>query len=284
MTIDNFIPAQKTDVSVQKESNEKFQPIGSFDSTSADFNADYHQARGTRTQSADGKVTNHLSDLKIDNSSTDVTPHSIYSADEFRQRSQSIFSKIDRNGDGLLTNLELTYAGSSKNFDQKNQQVIEALKRNQDRFEILSDDEFGDDSGIAMEDLDQLAGLDDRTKRYEQDSPIENWFGHSNNFVHVDADGDGYLSKGEIETRLTEKSVNTQELIALERMRRSYDELMAQSNDEWGTENSGISRQDINTLVTLRQRTRHEIDAATNALAVAHRVHSRQHKHENTAG
>lgn len=103
-------------------------------------------------------------------------------------------------------------------------------------------------------------------------------------FSKVDRDGDGYVSNNEIETRLNSKKIDKLEANALERMRTTYAELMNQSNDEWGSENNGISRADINTLVTSRQQTAHEIDAAKHALNVMHRVHKQQHPYENTAG
>ncbi len=214
---------------------------------------------------------------------TNVEAHSIYSSDELRQRSQSVFFKVDRNSDGLLTNLELTDAASNKDFNSVDFQVIESLLQNHDRIKTLSDDEWGTETGIAMEDLDHFAGLDERSKRHEIDAPIEAWFGHSNNFAQVDTDADGYVSSGEIETRLNSKKIDKLEVNALERMKTTYAELMNQSNDEWGAENNGISRADINAHVTGRQQTAREIDAAKHALNVMHRVHKQQHSDENTA-
>lgn len=284
MTVDKLGTLQKSDVSLHEKSEGGFKPLALDDVTTMYSNADYHKTQSTAAEASKEKIASQFGSLKIENSATDAEAHSIYSSDEFRQRSESIFSKVDRDGDGLLSDFELTNSANSKRFDSKDVQVIESLRQNQDRFKTLSDNEWGDETGIAMEDVDQLAGLDERAKRYEIDAPIEAWFGHSNNFAQVDADGDGYVSNNEIETRLNSKKIDKLEANALERMRTTYAELMNQSNDEWGSENNGISRADINAHVTGRQQTAREIDAAKHALNVMHRVHKQQHPDENAAG
>ncbi len=284
MTIDKLSTLQKADASLHEKSEGGFKSLALDDVTTIYSNADYRKLQSTTTEASSTKIANHFGGLKIENSAADGESHSIYSSDEFRQRAQSIFSKVDSDGDGILSNLELTNSSSSKRFDSKDLQIIESLRQNQGRFKSLTDNEWGDETGIAMEDLDHLAGLDERSKRYELDGPVEAWFGHSNNFVQVDADGDGYVSNSEIEARLNSKKIDNPEAKALERMKTTYAELMNQSNDEWGTENNGISRADINAHVTGRQQTAREIDAAKHALNVAHRAHKQQHPDENTVG
>lgn len=97
---------------------------------------------------------------------------------------------------------------------------------------------------------------------------------------HVDADGDGYLTRNEIDSRLNNKAISKPEAAALERMRSSYDSLMAQSNDERGTKNSGTTRRDIDTLVRERHTTRLDVDTMLRALTTTHEVHAGQAVHE----
>jgi hypothetical protein len=283
MTIDNLGYAQKADVPLQGERKD-FKPALA-DLASSESNADYQRARATTIDKTNSTVASQFGGLKIENRATDITAHYVGSAEEFRKRGQDVFSKVDRDHDGVLDGAELSRASVSKDFSSNDRQVIEAMWRNSGGISLLSDDEVGgDESGVSMRDLDQFAGLDARAKRYKEDAPIETWFGHSNNFVHVDADGDGYLTRDEIGARLNDKKISRQEASALQRMRTSYDALMAESNDEWGRENSGITRRDIDTLVRERQVTAREADTMNRVLTTMHQVHSRQSVHDNKVG
>lgn len=283
MTIDKFAYAPKADASAQFDGidgKDSMKQTVLVDLASSTTNADYHKAQTAMRGKSDANVAAQIGDLKIYNTATDMS-ETIGSAEEFRRRSQGVFSKVDRDHDGVLSSTELSSASTRKSFSPKDQQVIESMARNIGAISMLSDDEIGPvASGVSMSDLDQFAGLDERAKTYEKDSPIENWFGHSNMLRHVDADGDGYLTRNEIDARLNNKAISKPEAAALERMRSSYDSLMAQSNDEWGTENSGVTRRDIDTLVRERQTTRLDVETMQRALTATREVHARQAVHE----
>ncbi len=65
-----------------------------------------------------------------------------------------------------------------------------------------------------------------------------------NEFPKFDADEDGFLTKEEL-TKAMENEQDELTRRGLERLIANYDSTMARSNDEWGFENFGVTRDDL---------------------------------------
>lgn len=67
-------------------------------------------------------------------------------------------------------------------------------------------------------------------------------------FKTVDGNGDGFMDKGEIEAAQKDKVFWAQYAFTFKYLGDKYDDLQKLSNDEWFSEDNGISRGDINAL------------------------------------
>lgn len=123
----------------------------------------------------------------------------------------------------------------------EDRKALEILQKRSDEIEELADDEFGDENdGITRADLKEFRDL---SERY-QDASDMSLYEHQK-FEITDADKDGFLSASELDTAIDKAAPDSREKKVLEKMRADYERLQGASNDEWGFDNSGISKDDL---------------------------------------
>jgi len=160
---------------------------------------------------------------------------------------ERLFDQLDRDSDGYLSESELAHAVQSEKYTGKDAQVVAALYRNQDDLEELSNDEFGDENdGITRADLKQFdKDRDEIQTEWQQIGRARAWLDKDDNFKKVDTDSDDYLTKSEIEKALERTDLTANERTSLEFLRDNVDDLEEASNDEFGDENDGITKDDL---------------------------------------
>ena len=167
--------------------------------------------------------------------------------EDFTKESLRLFGKIDKDGDGYLSESELASAVQSEEFRGKDAQVVAALYKSQDDIEELSNDEFGDENdGITKADLEKLEELRQKNaKELEQTARAAVFLDKDDNFKKIDSDGDTFLTKSEISKALERQDLTNEERVSLEFLRDHVDDIEEAHNDETGDENDGITRKDL---------------------------------------
>jgi Ca2+-binding EF-hand superfamily protein len=150
---------------------------------------------------------------------------------------QKNFDKIDRSADGWVTAAEID-AYAKENAAKLSNSELEALRKVKEKistFEDHSNDELGyENDGITKADL---SGIQKKFGIYDY---------AQKNFDKLDHDGDGHVTVGEIDAFIKFKGkVGEQEQTILNNLRKSVGDIEEISNDEWGDENDGFSRYDL---------------------------------------
>lgn len=186
------------------------------------------------------------------------------------------YDKLDGNGDGFVTESDLdAYSNARHNLTAEEKLNLKYLRENVSNIEEYANDELGDENdGITRADvtdaLIELGSIDarsdcktaDAAKPAEAGKPADAKAGNKTEervadsgldylrkrFASVDEDGDNYVTKSEIDKYVkdNEKTLTSAETLALKRLGSKVDDLEEMYNDEFGDENDGITRQDIN--------------------------------------
>lgn len=166
---------------------------------------------------------------------------------EIREKMFVEFGVIDTDGDNFLTEEELAAAAvDEKKFDAETREMIEALLRQREEIQDLSNDRWGSEGmGISRNDIREL---DKANEEYVAAKRMEEFAQH--HFDELDYDGDGFISADEIDQALDALPGMTEEHQKeykenLDRMRDKLDGIEGASNDETGFENDGITRKDL---------------------------------------
>jgi Ca2+-binding EF-hand superfamily protein len=155
------------------------------------------------------------------------------------------FNELDSNRDGFINNGEIETAMQNPCYSGRDAQALVALHRQQGQIEELSNDEWGyENDGITRSDATEL-GRQATSLRNEinQDANTANY--GTEHFGTLDADHNGYINDTEISRALNDSALPAQDRAALEHMRDQYQQIERAHNDEFGRENSGISRGDL---------------------------------------
>lgn len=166
---------------------------------------------------------------------------------EFVKESERLFSQLDEDSDGYLSEGELANAVEGDKYTAKDAQIVAALYRNQDDLEERSNDEWGDENdGITRDDLAQFDKDRDKIQSdWLQTARANVFLGKDDNFKKIDTDSDEYLTKSEIKKALERTDLTEDERVSLEFLKDNVDDLEEASNDEWGDENDGITKDDL---------------------------------------
>lgn len=153
--------------------------------------------------------------------------------------------RLDADGDGFVSESEVDAAMKDKSFTGQDAQLVAVLKKHQDDLEELSNDETGDENdGVTAADI---AKFDEMQKNivpeYNANKNMTNY--GTENFSKLDADGDGFLTNSELEEALKDSSLKDNEKQAIERMKKQIANIEEASNDEWGDESKGITKEDL---------------------------------------
>ncbi len=167
--------------------------------------------------------------------------------ENFVTESERLFSQLDEDGDGYLSEGELADAVEGDKYTGKDAQIVAALYKNEDDLEERSNDELGDENdGITRADLKQFDKDRDKIQSdWQQTGRARVFLDKDDNFKKVDTDSDDYLTKSEIEKALERTDLTKDERVSLEFLRDNVDDLEEASNDEFGDENDGITKADL---------------------------------------
>lgn len=167
--------------------------------------------------------------------------------EDFTKESLRLFDKLDKDGDGYLSESELATAVQSDEYKGRDAQVVAALYKAQDDIEELSNDELGDENdGITKADLAKLEEVrQNNQKELEQTARARAFLDKDDNFKKIDSDGDTFLTKSEISKALERQDLTPEERVSLEFLRDHVSDIEEAHNDETGDENDGITRKDL---------------------------------------
>lgn len=170
-------------------------------------------------------------------------PRGMRTASEFLENAKNMFDRIDSDRDGFLTEEELDMALRQPCLTSDERKTIQILRKRLDSFEELSNDESGDeDDGITRDDLKEFGEV---IRTHERAMAFEKFA--KEKFDLVDKDRDGFIDRDELEEayRNPNPKLSKEDRAVLEEMRRDFSNLEDISNDEWGPENDGITKDDL---------------------------------------
>ncbi|MBI3928265.1 MAG: hypothetical protein HY319_22160 [Armatimonadetes bacterium] len=199
-----------------------------------------------------------------------------------RTEAESGFAQWETDGDGHLSRAEIDQAAVTARNDSE-RATLATLQRQRSNLEELSNDELGDEnSGVTRSDLRRLQQQPEaREEHARQVRRIQESRDYTGGFVERsrqqfdgwDRDANGYLSQSELDHAGRTNPDDAAALDTLQAHRRDLEEL---SNDEWGDENNGVSRADLDELE--RRRVTGNTDPA------AARVHQSYEERRHTYG
>lgn len=179
------------------------------------------------------------------------TPPDSVSIREFGKETQALFPKIDIDHDKNLTHDELVDASNNKQLSPKEQQIVAGLMELEEEIKDLHNDRLGKEKGISVRDLQKLDGMINEV-RQDYRGAVQSALAFANErlFDSIDTNSNGLLSKKELKDALE----NRDDLRRGQRAALRYDlknagKIMEISNDEFGDENSGISKADLKGLL-----------------------------------
>ncbi|MBY0552076.1 MAG: hypothetical protein K2W95_32630 [Candidatus Obscuribacterales bacterium] len=151
------------------------------------------------------------------------------------------FDRVDADKDGFLSEEEFETALKDQCLRGEDRKAVELMQKHQNEIEERSNDEFGDENnGVTRADLKEFRDL---SERYEDASDMSIY--GKQKFDSADTDKDGFLSASELGKAIDNAAENSDDKKVLEKMRSDYERLQGASNDEWGFDNSGISKDDL---------------------------------------
>lgn len=241
-------PAQGTEGAGRPSSTstEQASAVGSKESSS---DADKATGKVSPQEVAVAKLLKQLADSSAVTGTASADQKSDTAAlatSDFAKRAQSLFPKIDKDGDGVLSTQELSGALQDQQFKGQDAQVVAALYQNRDALSGLSNDQWGSESGVTISDLNRFEEVEKkRSASYGPAMAARDWMSNDENFKKVDTDGDGFASKGELEKAMQQSNLSDSDRQVLSFMLGNYDTLQSASDDEIGFENDGITRADL---------------------------------------
>ncbi|MBZ0188417.1 MAG: hypothetical protein K8F91_19370, partial [Candidatus Obscuribacterales bacterium] len=153
-----------------------------------------------------------------------------------------LIERVDTDGDGFLSKKEVVAGVKNHDIEREEAILLCVIKSNLSDIEELSNDETGDENdGATRKDIMKV--LDDLIDYNEKTSVA--WavgdYGQEH-FQILDKDKDGFLTESEVRTG---KGSTEEEIEALRNMRRLFNDIQSASNDEWGTDNNGLTKSDL---------------------------------------
>ena len=170
---------------------------------------------------------------------------------DFALEAQTLLPKLDLNHDSNLSHDELVAASQNEQFKGKDKQTIAGLMAGEDWIKELNNDRLGKEKGISVRDLQKL---DQKIHELEGDfrGAFRSSIALSNEklFDTIDTNNDSLLSKKELKEALQNRDdLRPWERSAIRYSLENVGEIEEISNDEFGDENSGISKKDVEGLL-----------------------------------
>ncbi|MBX9571693.1 MAG: hypothetical protein K2X77_22565 [Candidatus Obscuribacterales bacterium] len=170
---------------------------------------------------------------------------------DFAKEAQTLLPKLDLNHDSVLSHEELLAASKDSALTGKEQQVIAGLLAAEDAIKDLHNDRLGKEKGISAKDLEKLAS---NIAKVEEDykGAFRTGITLSNEklFNSIDGNHDGLLSKKELKQALENRDdLKKWQRAAIRYALQNAGEIMEVSNDEFGDENTGISKNDARGML-----------------------------------
>jgi len=113
----------------------------------------------------------------------------------------------------------------------------------------FGDVELVDDAQQPVAQGDEVRGWDPEDLLQQQESIPVTEFNFSQNvegvFEQIDTSGDEYLSEEELLSALKDPELSDKEQYTVRALYAAREELQSLSNDEWGVENDGVTREDL---------------------------------------
>ncbi|MBM3461653.1 MAG: hypothetical protein FJX76_06085 [Armatimonadetes bacterium] len=156
-------------------------------------------------------------------------------ADNAQGLYEGLEPRINRDNDEYVNSGEVDEAIKDPEIKGDQAALLVALKKHGSEISGLSNDQWGGENGISKKDMGVLHEMQNnvRASAYAQSE-----------FDGLDGDRNKHLPREELQTRL-DGADNETERKRLQTLLDAHGHISGRSNDEWGRETSGISRDDL---------------------------------------
>ncbi|MBX9689573.1 MAG: hypothetical protein K2X27_22880 [Candidatus Obscuribacterales bacterium] len=153
--------------------------------------------------------------------------------------------RIDLDHDGFLSSEELDTAILNPAFRGEDAQLVAFLRSAREPMMKMHDDGLlSEHRGISAADIAEYDARQERGRREIPRVTRMHEYGTAN-FNRLDIDNNGYVSNSELDDALRNPTLSAEHRAALRDLRQRSASIASAEDDEWGRENSGFSRQDL---------------------------------------
>lgn len=181
----------------------------------------------------------------------DKQPVPCLDIEQFAPRAEQLFAGIDADADGCLSTSELAAAVQDHQFQGQDAQVVAALYHKREELKNLSDDHWFE-TGVTKADLTQVSSmLPKQLGNFRVARNSEEWLADDDRFKTADTNGNGFLSKDELTMALQQSDQKTRLPQFFSQLINRINTIQTASDDEFWTENDGITRKDLHAHATM---------------------------------
>src|SRR5262249_28812147 len=149
--------------------------------------------------------------------------------------------RLDTDHDGFVSRSEIDAAVTDPTYTGRDAQLVAVLHEHREELEELSNDEFGDENdGVTYADMREFNAQLAQSTTAGQIYAVGTF-----NFDRIDTDRDGFLSELELDSAAHSTSAPIEYRRVVQEMLSRTEQMQAASDDEFGFENDGITRADL---------------------------------------
>lgn len=199
---------------------------------------------------------------------------------EFSKNSINIFDRVDADRNGVLSDIELSDAANDPSYEKEDAETVSALFQARRELASLHNEESPvlmmlkfPSNGISKTDLYKFASIEDaHSQKMERSSQTKEWLERDGNFLRVDTNADGKLSRQEIETAAVQSAEGSEEYKAMKYLADNYEDVCNRASPLWFLPDVGIEMDDVSThtreVYTSREgQAIHEVEKALGSSA-----------------
>jgi len=174
---------------------------------------------------------------------------------EFSKNSINIFDRVDADRNGVLSDVELSDAANDPSYEKEDAETVSALFQARRELASLHNEESPvlmmlkfPSNGISKTDLYKFASIENaHSQKMERSSQTKEWLERDGNFLRVDTNADGKLSRQEIETAAVQSAEGSEEYKAMKYLADNYEDVCNRASPLWFLPDVGIEMDDVST-------------------------------------
>lgn len=176
-------------------------------------------------------------------------PEPAITPQNFSQEALKAFPKLDLDHNGLVDRQELQAAEQNKTLSTPEKAVATGMLNAESSLSKLADDTTGSEKGVSQRDLLKFGEIENQVAQEQADlNNVATSFANPQLFNMLDKNGNGRITKTELKDALAQGNLTPEDAASVDYLIENYKTAEKSTNDEFGFENSGVSRTDLLNL------------------------------------